>query len=99
MPICATVLGTSALTFLGVARCPAPFGTTGETRGLARASHAWRYLDGTFMPESEKYEARRQEYERYAAGGRARAASVLRAKDGAFLPAPENPESTMRIRR
>jgi hypothetical protein len=31
---------------------------------------AWRYFDGTFMPESAKFDAHLAEYERYAAGGR-----------------------------
>lgn len=44
----------------------------GRAGGLARARTAWRYFDGTFMPESAKLEAFRVEYERYAAGGRAR---------------------------
>jgi hypothetical protein len=92
----APVIGAAIERFAKAMRAPIPCGRAG---GLARARHAWRYLDGTFMPESERCEARRQEYERYAAGGRARAASALRAKDGAFLPAPENPEITMRIRR
>jgi hypothetical protein len=52
----------------------------GRTGGLARASTAWRYLDGTFMPESEKAEARFQEYERYAIGGRARFESETRTR-------------------
>jgi len=58
----------------------------GRAGGLARARTAWRYLDGTFMPESEKQEVYRIEYERYAAGGRARAAQAGRAPDGTFLP-------------
>jgi hypothetical protein len=33
----------------------------------------WRYLEGTFMPYSEKSEAYLAEYERYAAGTRERA--------------------------
>jgi hypothetical protein len=53
--------------------------------GLARARIAWRYFDGTFMPESVKDEARISEYERYATGGRARAARAKRATDGTFL--------------
>jgi len=57
----------------------------GRAGGLARARGAWRYFDGTFMPESEKFEACRQEYERYAAGGRARAAKAQRSADGTFL--------------
>jgi hypothetical protein len=37
------------------------------------------------MPESGKYEAYRQEHERFAAGGRARAANAKRAADETFL--------------
>jgi hypothetical protein len=61
----------------------------GRAGGLACATGAWRYSDGTFMPDREKvaaiehYEA--QEYERYASGGRTRAARALRAADGTFL--------------
>jgi hypothetical protein len=51
----------------------------GRAGGLARARTAWRY----FMPESEK-EAFREEYERFAAGGRARATGALRNSDGTF---------------
>ena len=50
----------------------------GRTGGLARASTAWRHFDGTFMPESEKWDAYRDEYDRHAAGGRARAAIASR---------------------
>jgi hypothetical protein len=59
----------------------------GRAGGLARAPTAWRYLDGTFMPDTEKSEGYRKEYERDAAGGRARAASALRAADGTFVGA------------
>jgi hypothetical protein len=45
---------------------PLPRGRAG---GLARARNAWRYLDGTYMPESEKFVAYREDYERHAAGG------------------------------
>jgi hypothetical protein len=58
----------------------------GKAGGLARARQAWRYSDGTFMPESEKFAAYREEYERHAAGGRARAKVAARATDGTFLP-------------
>jgi hypothetical protein len=37
------------------------------------------------MPDSEKYEAYREEYERYARGGKARANPALRARDGTFI--------------
>ena len=62
---------------------PLPHGKAG---GLARASTAWRYFDGTFMPASQKAVAYRGEYERFAAGGRARALGAQRARDGRFLP-------------
>lgn len=61
----------------------------GRAGGLARARTAWRYLDGSFMPESVKNEAYREEYERHAAGGRARAASALRYSDGTFASSKE----------
>jgi hypothetical protein len=61
---------------------PLPRGSAG---GLARARTAWRYLDGTFMPESEKEAAYLEEYERYARGGRARAQNAKRAPDGTFF--------------
>jgi uncharacterized protein YpuA (DUF1002 family) len=58
-------------------RAPLPRGRAG---GLAGAKTAWRYSDGTFMPEAERTMAIEEfelaEYERYAAGGRARAASA-----------------------
>jgi len=57
----------------------------GKAGGLARARSAWRYDDGTFMPESEKLEAHREKYERHAAGGRVRAARAIRAVDGTFI--------------
>lgn len=62
---------------------PLPRGSAG---GLARARTAWRYLDGTFMPEREKELAYLQEYERYAKGGRTRAATAERFADGTFAP-------------
>jgi hypothetical protein len=45
---------------------------------------AWRYFDGTFMPESAKIEAQIAEYDRYAAGGRTRAAKALRDEFGRY---------------
>jgi len=69
--------------FAQAMRAPLPRGRAG---GLARVQRAWRYLDGAFMPESEKHEAFLQYYERFAAGGRARAAQAARATDGTFLP-------------
>ena len=53
---------------------------------LARARSAWRYFDGTFMPESVKLEAHFARYERYSAGGRARVATAKRYGDGTFAP-------------
>jgi hypothetical protein len=64
-------------------RAPAPRGRAGD---LVRAQTAWRNIDGTFMPEWEKWDAYREEYERYAAGGRARALSAKRSTDGTFAP-------------
>jgi len=66
-----------------------PVSVRGRAGGLARSKEAWRYSDGTFMRDSEKYAAMEEhqleEYERYAAGGRARAARAHRASDGTFL--------------
>jgi hypothetical protein len=70
-------------------RAPIPRGPAG---GLVRASTAWRYFNGTFMPESEKEAAYFEEYERYAAGGRARAAKALRGSAGTFLPTISEPK-------
>ena len=78
----APVIGEAIERFAQAMRVPSPRGRAG---GLARARTAWRYLDGTFMPESAKLEARIAEYERYAAGGRKRAAAAQRAVDGPFL--------------
>jgi hypothetical protein len=78
----APVIGEAIEKFAQAMRGPLPRGRAG---GLARARSAWRYFDGTFMPESEKCQAYREEYERYAAGGRARAAQAKRAADGTFL--------------
>jgi len=80
----APVIGTAIEKFAQALRAPLLRGRAG---GLARARTAWRYFDGTFMPESERYEAYREKYERYAAGGRVRAAGAVRAADGTFLSA------------
>jgi hypothetical protein len=61
----------------------------GKAGGLARARSAWRSFDGTFMPESEKEVTYREEYERYAAGGRARAVLARRDSYGKFLSVRE----------
>jgi hypothetical protein len=63
----APVIGRAIEHFACAMRAPLPRGCAG---GLARASTAWRYLDGRFMPQSEKREAYLKEYERFAAGGR-----------------------------
>jgi hypothetical protein len=77
----APVIGEAIEGFAQAMRAPSPRGRAG---GLARARGAWRYFDGTFMPESEKSEAYLADYERYAAGGRARAANAFRRPDGRF---------------
>ncbi len=77
----APVIGGAVEKFAQAMRTPLPRGRAG---GLARARSAWRYFDGTFMPESEKSEAYLADYERYAIGGRARAANVLRRPNGRF---------------
>jgi hypothetical protein len=79
----ASIVGAAIEQFAETMRAPLRRGRAG---GLARAKSAWRYFDGTFMPESEKDQAYREEYERYAAGGRARAARALRYSDGTFAP-------------
>jgi hypothetical protein len=62
----------------------------GRAGGLARAKNAWRYSDGTFMPNGAKEavieEYKLAEYGRYAAGERSRAARAKRGADGTFLP-------------
>jgi hypothetical protein len=78
----APVIGSAIENFAQAMRAPLPRGRAG---GLARARDAWRYFDGTFMPESEKLEAYREQRERFAAGGRARAANAARSADGTFL--------------
>jgi hypothetical protein len=77
----APVIGAAIERFAQAMRVQLPRGHAG---GLARAQTAWRYFDGTFMPESEKESAYFEEYERHAAGGRARARSARRLSDGTF---------------
>jgi hypothetical protein len=79
----APVIGSAVEAFARAMRAPLPRGRAG---GLARAANAWRSFDGTFMPESEKFEAYREEYERFATGGRVRAASARRNANGTFAP-------------
>jgi hypothetical protein len=78
----APAIGAAMELFARSIRTAVPRGRPG---GLARSRTARRYFDATFMPESEKWEAYRREYERYANGGRARAASAQRGSDGTFL--------------
>jgi len=78
----APVIGRAVAGFAEAMRAPLPRGRAG---GLARARRSRRYLDGTVMPESEKLEAYRLEYERYAAGGQARARSAARDALGRFV--------------
>jgi hypothetical protein len=78
----APVIGYAIERFAQAMRAPNPPGRPG---GLARARSAWRHFDGTFMPKSQKLEAHRIEYERYARGGRSRASGARRAADGTFL--------------
>ena len=77
----APTFGAAIERFAEAMRAPLPRGRAG---GLARARTAWRYFDGTFMPESEKEAAYLEEYERYAAGGRARAVLGVRDARGRF---------------
>jgi hypothetical protein len=77
----APIIGSAVEKFAQAMRRRLPRGRAG---GLARARAAWRYFDGTFMPESEKSEAYLADYECYAAGGRARAQSAERGPDGRF---------------
>ncbi len=78
----APFIGSAFEHFAQAMRAPLPRGRAG---GLARARGAWRYFDGTFMPESEKREAYRLDYERFARGGRVRATLGLRGTDGRFV--------------
>jgi hypothetical protein len=79
----APVIGGAIEKFAEAMRAPLPRGRAG---GLARASRAWRYIDGTFMPESEKEAAYLGDYERFARGRRARAAIAKRDELGRFSP-------------
>jgi hypothetical protein len=79
----AVVVGAAVERFAQGMRASLPLGRAG---GLARARTAWRYFDGTFMPESEKEAAYFGDYERYAVGGRIRARTARRHPDGTFAP-------------
>jgi hypothetical protein len=78
----APAVGAAIERFAEAMRAPLRRGRVG---GLARARTAWRFFDGTFMPESEREAVALEEYERYAVGGRARAARAQCASDGTFL--------------
>jgi hypothetical protein len=80
----ALAIGGAMERFAEAMRAPLPVPPRGRAGGLARAKSAWRYFDGTFMPDSEKEVANVEEYERYALGGRARAATATRHPDGTF---------------
>jgi hypothetical protein len=58
----------------------------GVASGIARAQHAWRYDDGTFVSYEDEEQIRIEQHERMARGGRARARDARRAPDGTFLP-------------
>lgn len=61
---------------------PLPYGVAG---GRARARHAWRDDNGTFMSYDEKERLEFEAYDRMAHGGRARARGARRSADGRFL--------------
>ena len=79
-------IGRAVEGFASAMRARTPRGRAG---GLARAQTAWRYSDGTFMPQRARAaaieELEKQDYERYAAGGRARAMNAPRAPNGTFV--------------
>ena len=58
----------------------------GVAGGIARARHAWRYDDGTFMSYKDEERIHIEQRERMARGGRARAKHAKRKTDGTFLP-------------
>ena len=62
---------------------PLPPGVAG---GIARARHAWRNDDGTFMSYDDEERIRLEQHKRMARGGRTRARVAQRAPDGTFLP-------------
>jgi len=61
---------------------PLPPGVAG---GIARAQHAWRYEDGTFMSYDDEEQIRLEQHERMARSGRVRARGAKHAPDGTFL--------------
>jgi len=65
---------------------PLPPPPPGVAGGVARARHAWRYDNGTFMSYDDEEQILIEQHERMARGGRARARSAKRAPDGTFLP-------------
>jgi len=60
---------------------PLPPGVAG---GIARARHAWRYDDGTFMSYDDEERIQLEQRERMARSGRARARDAKRAPNGTF---------------
>jgi hypothetical protein len=80
-------IGRAIEMFAAAMRRQLPPGVAG---GRARARNAWRYSDGTFMPDGERAAAIEEfeiaEYERYATGGRARSHGARRHPDGTFAP-------------
>jgi hypothetical protein len=64
---------------------PLPPPPPGVAGGTARARHAWRYDDGTFMSYDDEERIRIKQHERMARGGRARAVGAKRTPDGRFL--------------
>jgi len=85
----APIPGAAIEGFAQAMRAPLPSAPRGGAGGIARNPQAWRYNDGTLVPESEKLEAGRCQYERYARGGRARAASAVRDERGRFIDAED----------
>jgi hypothetical protein len=67
---------------LQVIMAPPPPGVAG---GIARAWHAWRHDDGTFMSYDDEERIKIEQRERMARGGRARARGARRAPDGTLL--------------
>ncbi len=81
----APAIGAAIEQFAQAMRAPLTPPPRGSAGGLARARSAWRYFNGTFMPDSEKEATYFEQYERHAAGGRARAKKATRNSDGTFL--------------
>jgi hypothetical protein len=76
----APVIGNAVENFAQAMRAPRAHGRAGS---LARARSAWRYSDGTFMPNSEKRQSNLRNYEIRKRWPRARRTS-LSVRDGTF---------------